>query len=678
MSQTRLQRMMAALLVVAMVLGMTSVLAVAAPAAQEVRSNSVTGTIDGASGGDFPKIWLALETEATGAQTTVLIEWDRFDTNGIGFYLLDEAGMSAVAAGSDVREVNLAVSDPVFEGTGNQEDASFSATGAMYTIVVYNDTPDAASFTLSTNNGVIVDGSGSVSDPNATPAADEEAAEEGDEAAPADDAAADDAPAAEATAAPAEEEAADEATTEADAAAEATAEPAEETAEETAPAAAPITPQVVEATEMTGELPTQDSQHYLGLTPDVRDANITLRMTFNPQDQQELSRRLNFWVLDPQGFQQYAAGDARLSAVAIAAGSTNVQTAANERVANFTASGTSDYTVIVYNASNVPAEYTLTAENAVLSDDSGQTLTAQEAQPTAAAAPSATGTVTGTATTTATTTTTTTAATTGGREGEPGGTYTVQAGDTLALIAADIYGDFNFYEDICAFNDIADCDRIEVGDVIQLPTEDELGTGATAATPATPVATATPAAAEEVDSSAAVTGTTAVTTTDSVTGTEGITDTETTTDTAATEAEGDVVDTLVAAGNYKTLLAGLEAAGLVDALRADGPFTVFAPTDAAFEALEQAAPGALQELLADPGGQLTQILLYHVSSGELMSEDISTGTEVASLQGDSATLEIQGDDILINGATISAPDQAGANGVVHGIDAVLIPPSFGQ
>ena len=119
MSQTRLQRMMAALLVVAMVLGMTSVLAVAAPAAQEVRSNSVTGTIDGASGGDFPKIWLALETEATGAQTTVLIEWDRFDTNGIGFYLLDEAGMSAVAAGSDVREVNLAVSDPVFEGAGN-------------------------------------------------------------------------------------------------------------------------------------------------------------------------------------------------------------------------------------------------------------------------------------------------------------------------------------------------------------------------------------------------------------------------------------------------------------------------------------------------------------------------------------------------------------------------------
>ena len=131
---------------------------------------------------------------------------------------------------------------------------------------------------------------------------------------------------------------------------------------------------------MTGQLPTQDAQHYLGLAPDTRDANITLRMTFEPQDQQELARRLNFWVLDQQGFDRYAAGDARLSSVAIAAGSSNVDTADNEREANFTASGTADYTVIVYNSSNISTTYTLTSENAMLLDDSAQTITAQEAQ----------------------------------------------------------------------------------------------------------------------------------------------------------------------------------------------------------------------------------------------------------------------------------------------------------
>ena len=129
-------------------------------------------------------------------------------------------------------------------------------------------------------------------------------------------------------------------------------------------------------------------------------------------------------------------------------------------------------------------------------------------------------------------------------------------------------------------------------------------------------------------------------------------------------------------GAFDTLIAAVGAAdpAVAATLSGNGQHTVFAPTDAAF-----LAAGFTPENIVDvPEDTLTQILLYHVSSGELMSDDISTGTEVASLQGDSATLEIQGDDILINGATISAPDQAGANGVVHGIDAVLIPPSFGQ
>ena len=136
-----------------------------------------------------------------------------------------------------------------------------------------------------------------------------------------------------------------------------------------------------------------------------------------------------------------------------------------------------------------------------------------------------------------------------------------------------------------------------------------------------------------------------------------------------------IIDIAVEDARFSTLVTALTEAGLVDALLAEGPFTVFAPTDEAFAALPE---GTIDALLADPGGQLTQILLYHVASGEVLSEDVTSGMEVATLQGDSASLEIRGDAILINGANVSDPDLAASNGVAHGIDAVLIPPSFGQ
>ena len=90
-----------------------------------------------------------------------------------------------------------------------------------------------------------------------------------------------------------------------------------------------------------------------------------------------MARRLNFWVLDPQGFNKYLGGSS-LSSVALAAGSSTVDTADNERAASFKSSGFTDYTVIVYNTSNVPGTYTLVSEGGMLTDDSGQTLTAQK------------------------------------------------------------------------------------------------------------------------------------------------------------------------------------------------------------------------------------------------------------------------------------------------------------
>jgi uncharacterized surface protein with fasciclin (FAS1) repeats len=138
------------------------------------------------------------------------------------------------------------------------------------------------------------------------------------------------------------------------------------------------------------------------------------------------------------------------------------------------------------------------------------------------------------------------------------------------------------------------------------------------------------------------------------------------------EPLGDIVDTAVAAGSFETLVAAVEAAGLVDALKGEGPFTIFAPTDEAFAALPE---GTLETLLADPSGDLTQILLYHVLPGKVMAADVSDGLEAETLQGASVGFSVEGDTVKIDDATIVSTDVEASNGVIHIIDAVMLPPS---
>lgn len=139
-------------------------------------------------------------------------------------------------------------------------------------------------------------------------------------------------------------------------------------------------------------------------------------------------------------------------------------------------------------------------------------------------------------------------------------------------------------------------------------------------------------------------------------------------------AAGDIVD--IAAGNpdFSTLVTAVQAAGLVDALKGDGPFTVFAPTNDAFAALPD---GTLDALLADPSGDLTQILLYHVVSGEVMAADVTDGLETETLQGGTVSFSVADGMVMINDANIVATDIVASNGVIHVIDAVILPPSDG-
>lgn len=131
----------------------------------------------------------------------------------------------------------------------------------------------------------------------------------------------------------------------------------------------------------------------------------------------------------------------------------------------------------------------------------------------------------------------------------------------------------------------------------------------------------------------------------------------------------DIVETATAAGNFTTLLAAVEAAGLVETLKGEGPFTVFAPTDEAFAALPE---GTVEGLLADPEA-LAAILTYHVIPGEVMSSDLSEGMTAATVNGAEVTFTLEGGP-KINGANIIQPDVDASNGVIHVIDAVILPP----
>jgi uncharacterized surface protein with fasciclin (FAS1) repeats len=131
----------------------------------------------------------------------------------------------------------------------------------------------------------------------------------------------------------------------------------------------------------------------------------------------------------------------------------------------------------------------------------------------------------------------------------------------------------------------------------------------------------------------------------------------------------DIVDTAVAAGSFKTLATALEAAGLVETLKGKGPFTVFAPTDEAFAKLP---PGTVEALLKDKE-KLTKILLYHVVSGNVMAKDVVMLKSAKTVQGSSVKIKAGGGKVMVDGANVVKTDIAASNGVIHVIDAVIIP-----
>ena len=130
----------------------------------------------------------------------------------------------------------------------------------------------------------------------------------------------------------------------------------------------------------------------------------------------------------------------------------------------------------------------------------------------------------------------------------------------------------------------------------------------------------------------------------------------------------DIVDTAVKAGNFKTLVAAVQAAGLVDTLKGPGPFTVFAPTDEAFAKIPKAT---LDGLLADKAA-LTKVLTYHVVPGKVMAKDVKAG-KVKTVQGSELTVATDGGGVMVDNAKVVKTDIVADNGVIHVIDSVVLP-----
>lgn len=603
-------------LTILMLLGLLATTAVFTASAQTpVAASSVRGELNEQGS----KHYLGLKVLDPTKQVKVVMDYrqDSSDLDGgSGFLLFDEQTFRRYISGET--QVNLAAGALDSSSGLKQKVAIIADPIGTFSAVVFNDTGIPLDYTLTAENALIVDDSGEqVRNASAAPStsAGESAAEE------------------------ATEEAAATSTPAASTAVTSTA-----TATATPVARSLATPVIAREASLQGDLEEQFDKHYFDLAVADIGSNVNLTLAYDPQDQPNVDNGFNVWVYSTEQFRQMILrGQTPSQATNTAAGTLTTKDGLKtmEAIIN---TPFRTYTVIVANDSTIPVSYTLTVDNGLLVDASGQTNTAQALM---AAAGSEEEESTGTGTTTTTTERTTDPTVSAGT------VYVVKAGDTIATIARAAYGDVNLWDELCAFNQIENCDRIEVGQEIIVPAASELGTGAVAA----PVTAATPA---PVATTAATTTTAPVTTT---------TTTTATTTAPATTASGTIIDVATNARQFEILLLALSLANLTDGLKGAGPFTLFAPADAAFASLPEKT---LDSLLADTA-QLGRVLQFHVVPQQLSAANITNGMTVTTLMGQQLTLGVADGKITVNGANVVGSELPAGNGSVFTIDAVLLP-----
>jgi len=612
-----------------------------------VVSTTVTGSLDDTGS----KHYLGLKVIDPTKSVKIVMDY-RQDSSaldgGSGFYIFNEQGFDRFVRGTPAMEINLATGMLDSRSGLKQKIAIISDPIGTFSVVPYNDSNTGLDYTLTVENALIVDDSGEqVKNPQAaaseTPVAAERGIAETVEVAPVVTVAA-------------------STTVSTTTTAIATATPV---------ASTPATPVITRAESLQADLDEQYSKHYFDLAVSDTGSKVEVMLAYDPQDQRLLDNGFNFYVYSSDQFQQLIRSRFTPNQAPNTAAGTLIDKDGLKTLQASISTPFKIYTVIVGNDSTLPVSYTLSVGNGLLVDASGQSNTAQALMAAAGGITETTSTAAATGTTarevTATTITTTTVTATTDPTVTPGGTYVVKSGETIATIARAAYGDVNLWDELCAFNSLENCDRIEVGQTVTVPLKAELGTGTVAAPVAAatlaPTPTPTSLASTEPVSTTAPAGSTTPATTAPVTTAPA------TTAPATTTASDTIIDVATNARQFEILLLALSLANLTDGLKANGPFTLFAPADAAFASLPEKT---LDSLLADTA-QLARVLQFHVVPQKLTVATITNGMTVDTLMGQKLTFSVVGGKITVNGAAVNATELPASNGSVFVIDSVLLP-----
>jgi len=600
---------------------------VAGPYALTAQGSVESSTVSGQLNEQFAKHYLGLQVIDTSQPVTIKMDYQPQHSHTLdentGFYVFKQSGFD--------RYINASPpSDSAFR-TGTLESMEgikrkVTQIGAddvpdIVTIVVYNDTTMDFSYTLTGENVRFVDESGEQVVSGSTPAVPE------------------------------------------------TPTPAPGGLQAAAPSAATpqavVTTSAVRSTWVRGQLNEQFAKHYLGLSVVDTGQPVTIKMEYDPQDSSLIDDSSGFYVFKLSGFDRYINAASPSESVFVS-GSLDSMDGIKRKVAEIGIDDVGEVVALVtYNDTTMPFSYTLQGENILFLDDSGEQVEGDRVvvqQPAAGSDASST---------------------TGGTVISQGTTYTVKAGDTLGTISSQAYGTTDYWSSICTANSLSNCDLIEVGDVLTIPSQADADAylsggaptpAATAAATAVATAVATPAATADAMPEATATAAPAATAGAMPEATATATPAATAMPEPTSDAgmmEDDLIEVAQDYEQLDILLLALDLAGLTSSVADGGPYTIFAPTNAAFASLPE---DRLDMLMAD-SELLADTLRYHIVSGKLKTSDLSVQTSLTTLHGE--TIDISaGDDgsLAVEGISIVTSDVEASNGVIHFIHQLLPDP----
>ena len=597
--------------------GLVAILAlvlIVGPYALTAQGSVVSSTVSGQLNEQFAKHYLELQVIDSSQPVKIKMDYQPQHSNTLdessGFYVFKQSGFDRYINAAPPSESVFSAGSMETMGGIKRKTAEIGSADAseVVTIVVYNDTTLALSYTLTGENVTFVDESGEQVVSGTTPSA----------------------PATSTPTASAREVAA-------------------------ATPVAVVTTGAVRSIWVSGELNDQFAKHYLGVEIVDTGQPATIKMVYDPQDSQQVDDSSGFYVFKQTGYDRYLNASPPSDSVFLT-GSLESMDGIKRKVVEVVVDDVSDIVALVtYNDTTMPFAYTLTGENILFLDDSGEQVegdrvVVQQPADGTSDPPAAVGT-----------------------DIAPGSSYTVQTGDTLGTISLRAYGSTTNWSAICTANSLTNCDIIESGDVLTIPIlaqTDTSGTGGTA----TPAATAAATADAMPEATAAAT---AAATAEAMPEATAAATPEATAEAMpepTSQAETGGSNLIEVAENYEQLdilLLALDLAGLSATIADGGPYTIFAPTNAAFASLPEAR---LDMLMAD-SALLAETLKFHVVSGSLKTTDLASLSTLTTLQGGTIDVSTGSDGALsVEGISIVTSDVEASNGVIHFIHQLLPDP----